>query len=602
MKRFLALAIALLIIFAVQYNLDCGRKNPMNKFTSKMIAKTGAGLAVDGAVYRVKDFFAGAFPGVRDFISKKAKEMMKARWAPDPEKAITLHLTNGSAISGEFVRETDKGYTIFWQDGEVTFYHDEIERVERGEVVEAGGEYLFDPEVAEEWPYKSTTAVIMTNGTAIDAAVTDVSEESVSVGYEVEGGGRIEQDLERKKVEYILAKPVDNKLSRDTERRLKELFPKMSFYKEGSTTIVTDSYITWVREYRTTIRWAFRNIYLRFFKLFKGREPQIQNFVVIFDDYNDFVEYAVADGVPGWMVYGYFHPDDKALYLYNFLGDKYADFLFEVLIGRTSDYINKQVDAYKEMTGGRYEHAIEGLGDEIKDKIWRYYNMIKADLGHRTISTLRHEFAHEVFSNYGLQGVILSKTRGQKDELTRKKKEFLETKDIEKKRKMLMDLIALAGRNADIEMQAANSWLSEGAATYCETDPPGEESKLWLFTYQKMKRENAVYPIEHLTLYKIGSFPGMYPEAMFYAYAQSWALFTFLMDRYPEEFLRYQEKMASEKAEGQQDISWLLEETGKDVRTLQDEFTAYMDGYDKLEDPFAVTYEKLLNIFNEFRL
>ena len=53
--------------------------------------------------------------------------------------------------------------------------------------------------------------------------------------------------------------------------------------------------------------------------------------------------------------------------------------------------------------------------------------MYKYELTERTFGTLRHEFAHEVFHNWGLQSVIVSRPNIDKKRLAQKKKEFLDS-------------------------------------------------------------------------------------------------------------------------------------------------------------------------------
>lgn len=563
----------------------------------KLISK----LEIDRYLPKIKLFLDESImkklSSLKSYIAGKTAKMNIA--GPVTADTVTLYLKNGSTISGELVMESKDAYTILWKDGEVAFYKDEIDRVERGVRVSDAKGMLFDEGVAEEWPYEHDMAIVLTNGMILDADIAGVDKEKITIEYPVEGGN-ISQDIERSRVEYLLFKPIENNKTKKIEKHLKELFPKMRFYREGNFTIITDSYITWVRRYRATLRRTYSDIYIKFFSLFKDGEPQLQNFVVVFDDYIDFVEYAVSDGVPGWAVLGYFNPDDRALYLFNVLGDRFSDFLFESFIGKPGEAIDDAADRLKTMAGDRYEIVIQGLADDVKDKFWRYYNMIKNEFSEMTFGTLRHEFAHEVFSNWGFQNIVVSRSKQDREKLQKKKKDFLDTKDKAKKKKLLMELLTLKSEKGTVDLKAANSWLAEGAATYCETDPIGGKNDRWLFTFQKMKRENAIYPLEHLTVYKIGSFPGVYPEAMLYAYAQSWAFFTFLMDRYPAQFMEYQRRFSREKAEEHEDIEWLVEALGKDIRIIEKEFVEYMDRLEKLEDPLIERFEKWSTIFREF--
>lgn len=462
-----------------------------------------------------------------------------------------------------------------------------------------GAIYAFASEVADEWPYENNIVIKQTNGIIVDARIARVGKEDIVVEYPIEGGGSIEQDLKREKIEYLIFRPVNNQESNMTRGSLKMLFPKMQFYNEGNFTIVTDSYITWVKNYRSILRQTYTDIYLNFFELFKDKKPQFQNFVVVFDNYDAFTAHALADNIPAWSVMGYFNPKRRVLYLFNSLGDEFAGLIFEIMVGVPVRIIDGQVYQLKKGASGSQEMVLEGLADDIKDKYWRSYNVIKGEFREKTESTLRHEFTHELFACWGMQNIIVSKAGRAIDRFVEKKKDFFETKDLFKKRRLLMDIITLKRGEEPLNLQAANSWFVEGAATYCETYPIGKQNDKWLFIFQEMKKNGMVYPLEQLTVYKMGSFPGVYPKAMIYAYAQSWAFFTFLMDRYPDEFMEYQKKMSTMRAEEQDDIKWLLEVLGKDSKALQDEFLQYMDKYEQLEDPFVKRFETLHTILTE---
>jgi hypothetical protein len=146
-------------------------------------------------------------------------------------------------------------------------------------------------------------------------------------------------------------------------------------------------------------------------------------------------------------------------------------------------------------------------------------------------------------------------------------------------------------------MKASNSWISEGIATYCETDPLGSQNNRWLYIYQDMTGKGSAYPIESLTFYRIGSFPGVAPMAQLQMYAQSWALVNFLMEKYPNEFMAYQKKMAEKTAGEGEDIKWLLESLGKNKEEVDREFLEYMSTYKKIDDPDVKYFEELYNIF-----
>ena len=128
------------------------------------------------------------------------------------------------------------------------------------------------------------------------------------------------------------------------------------------------------------------------------------------------------------------------------------------------------------------------------------------------MSTLRHEYTHGLFSNWNLQNIKVSRSKKRRD-LDKKKKELLESEEKENKKEWFENLIMVKSESDNFEMKASNSWIVEGLATYCETYPIGKRNDRWLYIFQKMIKEDEVYPIEVLTFYKIGSFPGMCPQA-----------------------------------------------------------------------------------------
>lgn len=540
---------------------------------------------------------------------KTPGELFKKLFSPEkavpedkPKEMVGLHFKDGSVMEGELISESKDEYLVNWQGSKVVVYADQVERIERGIKLSKSEDLISGQQAGGQWPYQNDIVIRLTNTVVLDAEITRVDKDKLILLYSTEGGGRIEQEIERSKVEYLIFKPVDNKESRKIESYLKELFPKMKFYQEGGFTIVTDSYITWVKEYRKALREAYTNLYFNFFQLYKDRKPKVQNFLVIFDSFSDYVDYAATDGVPGWAAVGYFSPSDEVLYLFNILGDEFSEFLFEAFVGESGRAIDDIVETVEGRVNKRYHIFIGGQAKRIKDKFWEAYDYYKGMFREMTMNTLRHEFTHEVFHNWRLQGIILSDYKKDKASLIKRKKEFLETKDCKKKAKLIRSMVSLR-REAEtepFEIKAANSWLAEGAATYCGTDPPGAQDNMWLFLYQDMVKKGPVYPLESLTYSKMGSFPGACPIAQLHLYAQSWAFFGFLMEKYPREFMEYQKKMADQAApEEQEDIEWLSQALGKDLKVVEAEFMEYMDTYEEVDDPNISNFMKVRSIFRD---
>ncbi|MFH0732918.1 MAG: hypothetical protein V2A72_08420 [Candidatus Omnitrophota bacterium] len=537
---------------------------------------------------RVDKFFKGIGKGIKPGKAKAKKQSSAER--------VALYFKDGSTMIGQILETTDDKYIVDWKGMETVVYKDQIERVGSAyEALDKKGA-LSDEDISNWWPYQNDIAIRLKNGMVLDAEIIGVEKERIVIRHNIEGG-HIEQDLARGDIEYLIFKPVDNDESKSAQARLERSFGKMQLYKEGNFTIVTDSYITWVNECKKTLRSVYTELYFKFFDLLKTRKPKMQIFVVIFDSYPDFVEYAVSDGVPGWAVAGYFSPEDKVLYMFNILGERFSGILLEAIAGQTGRKIDDIVDKVKAQVDERYHIFIEGQAKQINDKYWEVYNYYKDSFREATLSTLRHEFTHSIFHNWGLQSIELSKYEKDKEELIKRKKDYIDTDDSKKKTKLIDRLISMRGDDESLDVKAANSWLAEGIATYSETDPIGSQNDRWLFIYQEMARKNTVYPLEFLTVYKIGSFPGVYSSAMLDLYAQSWALVNFLMEKYPKEFIAYQERMSAQVAAGQEDVKWLSEAIGKDIRAIESEFTEYMKSFEELEDPLLKHIGRLQDIF-----
>jgi hypothetical protein len=69
------------------------------------------------------------------------------------------------------------------------------------------------------------------------------------------------------------------------------------------------------------------------------------------------------------------------------------------------------------------------------------------------------------------------------------------------------------------------------------------------------------------------------------------------MEKYPNEFMAYQKKMAEKTAGEGEDIKWLLESLGKNKEEVDREFLEYMSTYKKIDDPDVKYFEELYNIF-----
>lgn len=580
MKRLLGIAVIILVV-----SLVLGYRAFKKELKNNLALNTKVAVCYD-KIDQAKKSISGGFLNLKNKQEKVIKSVKSAiqktayRWefkeGQKPVEGVTLYLKHGSTISGKLLSETKDAYNVEWDGQEFVVSKAQVKKIEYKTQKEA------------EWPYKNDVVVKKTNGIVVDGEIIRVTDGAVSVLFK-EGGGSAEMEIERKDIEELIFAPVCNKKSETIEKRLKEQFPKMEFYREGNVTIVTDSYIRSVNEYKRAIRDVNTQVYLKFSRLFKGKKQRAQNYVVIFDDFMDYAEYALTDGVPFWAVVGYFSPLSDTLYLFNAFGERFEKIVFDVIVGKTGKTIDEIAGEIKEKVDERYHLSIDGQLQKIKDKYRTVYGFYRFELTEMTLATLRHEFTHELFHNWGLQNIILSKPIIDKNKLIEKKKEFLETDDYKKKEELLMELMQLRREETeDIEMETAQSWLAEGMATYCETDPVGSKNEEWLYAYQEAVRKNETSPIEFLMVFRMGSFPGLAHKGILNAYAQSWAFTAFLMDRYPEEFISFQKKMAETRPkDDDEELAWLLEAVNKDLPTLEKEFREYMDTYEKVDDPYV---------------
>lgn len=239
----------------------------------------------------------------------------------------------------------------------------------------------------------------------------------------------------------------------------------------------------------------------------------------------------------------------------------------------------------EQIKGSRYEVFIEGQISEFLQKLESAHSTLRQIYRQFSVDLLRHELTHAMFHNWRLQGIILSKLPTIDPEIVKKKRDYLASDDVEKKRALLEGIV---GRRKDAElpeMQATNSWYVEGLAGYMEPSPLGGINQGRLAELQEARSRARILPLEFLDTFRLGSFGGMALESALYAYAQSWALCHFFMHRYPEGFLAYLERVAREQPQaGEDTLTWLTQAVGTDHKHLDQEFLAYVDQFPP-EDP-----------------
>ena len=547
-----------------------------------------------GVVHTIEEFkkTAGDINSIKDSV---AKDTLKK----EEPRGITIYMKHGSVISGKLLEEHKGEYEVEWKGGKSVLLKSQVARIEFKDASHA------------LWPYKNNIVVKKTSGVILDGDIVDVNKDRITISFS-EGGGEMEMAVGRKDVSHLIFAPVCTRESEEMEVRLKNLFPKMLLYREDNFTLLTDSKPEWIKSYVKELNGLYTDIYLRFFKLFKGRKQQGQNFVVLFDNKDDYYKYMFAStGQVSYGMVGYFRPDDRTLYIYNSWGGWLEKYYFDYvtkLCNSMDNWAKKEKDQFKDSSG---DIVVDGYCKETQDIFWNWYNLHKNLALDETFETMRHEFTHEVFNNWGLQTVVVSKTAVDKDKMTGKEKEILDTLDIQDDKKienLFKELFRLKkGYYEGLELlSAANSWLAEGLALYCETAPMGAVNEERLFRFQDMERKGAVNPLEFLTNFKKGSFSGLDIEAVLDGYAESWAFTSFLMERYPEQFIKYQAMLADQiakdakEAKESDEFELLLKCLGKKLPELEKEFYESMKTFKTIDDPDVNRFLKYQKMYDDF--
>jgi hypothetical protein len=512
---------------------------------------------------------------------------------------VTLYLANGGVVTGELVRETPNEVVLRFDYGEIGFQRAEIQRMATGQQETTGADGFTMPWEGEhakvKWPYKHDIVVKLTKGTAVEGDITAVGPETVTVTQRLAGGGAVEHTIKRAEVEQVLFRPIANARSEAILATLQQVLPKMHVYPEGFFTIVTDSAPPMVKDYRRTIRELSTDWYFTFYPLLKDRTPTVQQVVVIFDDWGSYIEYAATDGVPGWLAVGYYHPEDQVLYAFNMVGDRFSELLYDAYLGQ---FRKARDQVLTQMKGSGEELSAEGQLREFLSKLEEAHGRVRQIFQQFSVDTLRHELTHGLFHNWEVQGIILSEMTDAPAEEIQKKRQFLEATSQDEKRQLLDELLSQQTRTSLQETRAANSWFIEGLAGYMEPSPAGAVNKERLFEVQEAKQRGRLMPLEFLHAFKMGSFLSMAPQSGMYAYAQSWAMCHFLLDRHRDAFLAFLDRVAREEPAADVDtLPWLVSAVGMEQRALEQEFQAYLDEFPP-EDPLWL---KQMQLFLDLR-
>ena len=551
--------------------------------------------------FKVKDNNIVKDPA-KETVAETAKVTVKdtAKDPPQPDESgemVSLYLKHGGVVRGRLVDKRSDEYEVEGRTGKYV--------VLKSQVIRIGSK----DENNAAWAYKNAVVVKKTNGIIMDGQIVEADDNNITLSF-TEGGGNIEMGVDRKDISHLIFAPIWNKETIQTEARLEKLFPKMSVYKEDNFTLLTDASSEWIKAYTKELNDQYTGIYLRFFGLFKNRKQDGQNFVILFDDPGDYIKYTVASMGP-MNALGYFDPDDRTLFIYNGWGARFEKLYRDYIEGICSAIDEHAKDEKTKLADGGWHITVDGYAKEQKDVLWKWYDLHKRIALDETFEVMRHEFTHEIFHNWGLQGIVTSRPPVDKDKMAAKEKEILdalESKDQEKIEGVFKDLYKMKKNYyEDLEMNVSNSWLAEGIATYCETSPLGTINERFLAGYQVMSDKNRINPLEFITNFKKGSFSGLNYQSMLDGYAESWGFTKFLMERYPAQFIDYQNRMADRLMQkkiaeaSEDDFNLLLKCLNKDLPALETEFKEYMTRFERVDDPMVkrvLEYEKM---YDEFR-
>lgn len=514
----------------------------------------------------------------------------------DPEKQVTLYLNNGGIVTGELVSDVPSGITLRWDYGDVDFRRAEIRRVVKGKQDTDEDDVAMPWEgKGEAWPYQHDVVVRLMKGSVVDGEITSVTAQEVIVSQVLPSGGQIEHTVQRADIDQLLFKPIRDERSKQLEENLRTIFPTMRVQEEGFFIIITDSTPPNVKDYLRTTRELATDWYLTFFSLAGHRKPTVPVYLVIFDDFESYIEYALTDGIPGWLAPGYFSPNDQALYGFNFLGERFSELLYEVYLGQFRT-MRDQVSV--QLKGSGYQETVEGILGEFVHKLEAAHARLRQVYWQTSADILRHELTHALFHSWQLQTVVLSQMEPEQGKTEAEQKaKYLKESDIEKKRQLLDGLLAQESQGPPIQARAANAWYIEGLAGYMEPTPLGGANQRRLAEIQKARAEQQIVPMEFLHAFQLGSFRGMTTQSKRYAYAQSWALCHFLMQRYPKPFLEFLERLAGKAPGPDEDtLPWLITSIDKDQRELESEFLAYVDAFPPEDPPWLKQMQDFLDL------
>jgi hypothetical protein len=256
--------------------------------------------------------------------------------------------------------------------------------------------------------------------------------------------------------------------------------------------------------------------------------------VVIFGNYDDFLKYA---GLPkGTNMAGFYMPDKRFLVLFNVKETDMVRFrlAYAEHIEKNIGQVKTQIEMYSGPNSEGKWAAYDYL-EKIQFNVEAYRMRLESWARELTMQTIRHEAGHQLFDLLGI----------------------------------------------DSGKSYRGAWLSEGLAEYVSTDPLGGMNKERLmFIRAELEAGRTLMPLQYLMGIPngVGIRKLQDPNYTLLAYAQSWGLVHFLMEKYQTVFLKYIRELiqTGKDFNSSNDQALLEKHLGRSIKDLDGELEKYI--------------------------
>lgn len=334
---------------------------------------------------------------------------------------------------------------------------------------ELGVKRELEDEVRQGTP---THEVVLGTGQRLKGWVTGEKPDYVEFAESYRDSGGMSIRIRRERIQRVTA--LTNAEGSVTYRdvRLKMEFPGFHFYWRPPYAILTDeSYFSVEHSVRALLE-TYRQFMAAFGALVarpaRGRDVQ----VLFFSKHDQYQAYQrrYSPGMDNST--GFYSPTIDRLVVYN---------------QGTSDQVRRALESVDKQAAAHRDFAAPSPAEQARLAEWQKQTeqRIRSFAEEQTLSTLRHEGAHQLFYTCGIHS----------------------------------------------EHRVEGEWLVEGLATYCETPRLGERDPLRVALIRRAIKDGKLIPLDALTGFR--SAAGLMAfgrgDRVELAYAQSWALVAFLM-------------------------------------------------------------------------